>query len=171
MDCHKCRHSGLKEGMKFLSGDVVRICEEMVSFQRISSGTNRGQTKWQRGGTIYSTFLAISIRISIMDLLLFTKGDVPRRGREEADRLTADDFGPYVDYERPYLRAVAYSVWDITPVNSPRLDEKHAAPFPEEIPRRLMNCSLIGRGCARRVAGAGTSLRIAEALEEFRAPE
>ena len=89
----------------------------------------------------------------------------PEEKSKRLDRLTADDFGPYVDYERPYLRAVAYSVWDITPVNSPRLDEKHAAPFPEEIPRRLIELfTYPGEVVLDPFAGAGTSLRIAKEL-------
>jgi len=159
-----------KEDMKFLSGDVVRICEEIGFIFRkdIIWNKPRGQTKWQRGGTQFTTNpfpRHFNTNINHEFILLFTKGDVPRRGREEADRLTADDFGPYVDYERPYLRAVAYSVWDITPVNSPRLDEKHAAPFPEEIPRRLIELfTYPGEVVLDPFAGAGTSLRIAKEL-------
>ncbi len=159
-----------KEGMKFLSGDVVRICEEIGFIFRkdIIWNKPRGQTKWQRGGTQFTTNpfpRHFNTNINHEFILLFTKGDVPRRGREEAERLTAEDFGPYVDYERPYLRAVAYSVWDITPVNSPRLDEKHAAPFPEEIPRRLIELfTYPGEVVLDPFAGAGTSLRIAKEL-------
>lgn len=159
-----------KEGMKFLSGDVVKICEEIGFIFRkdIIWNKPRGQTKWQRGGTQFTTNpfpRHFNTNINHEFILLFTKGEVPRRGREEAERLTAEDFGPYVDYERPYLRAVAYSVWDITPVNSPRLDEKHAAPFPEEIPRRLIELfTYPGEVVLDPFAGAGTSLRIAKEL-------
>ena len=41
-------------------------------------------------------------------------------------------------YGRNFTRKMAYSVWDIPPVNSPKLDEKHVAPFPIEIPIRLI---------------------------------
>ena len=46
-----------KEGMKFLSGDVVRICEEIgfVFRKDIIWNKPRGQTKWQRGGTQFTT--------------------------------------------------------------------------------------------------------------------
>jgi len=159
-----------KEGMKFLSGDVVRICEEIGFIFRkdIIWNKPRGQTKWQRGGTQFTTNpfpRHFNTNINHEFILLFTKGEVHRRGREEAEHLTAEDFGPYIDYERPYLRAVAYSVWDITPVNSPRLDEKHAAPFPEEIPRRLIELfTYPGEVVLDPFAGAGTSLRIAREL-------
>lgn len=159
-----------KEGMKFLSGDVVRICEEIGFIFRkdIIWNKPRGQTKWQRGGTQFTTNpfpRHFNTNINHEFILLFTKGEVHRRGREEAEQLTGEDFGPYIDYERPYLRAVAYSVWDITPVNSPRLDEKHAAPFPEEIPRRLIELfTYPGEIVLDPFAGAGTSLRIAKEL-------
>ena len=159
-----------QEGMKFLSGDVVRICTEIgfVFRKDIIWNKPRGQTKWQRGGTQFTTNpfpRHFNTNINHEFILLFSKGEVPRRGREEAERLTAADFGPYIDYERPYLRKVAYSVWDITPVNSPRLDEKHAAPFPEEIPRRLIELfTYPGEVVLDPFAGAGTSLRIAKEL-------
>ena len=159
-----------KEGMKFLSGDVVRICEEIGFIFRkdIIWYKPRGQTKWQRGGTQFTTNpypRHFNTNINHEFILLFTKGDVPRRGWEEADDLTKEKFGKYIDYERPYLRKVAYSVWEITPVNSPRLDEKHAAPFPEEIPRRLIELfSYPGETVLDPFAGAGTSLRIAKEL-------
>jgi site-specific DNA-methyltransferase (adenine-specific) len=159
-----------KEGMKFLSGDVVRICEEIGFIFRkdIIWYKPRGQTKWQRGGTQFTTNpypRHFNTNINHEFILLFTKGDVPRRGKDEADHLTDEKFGNYIDYERPYLRTVAYSVWEITPVNSPRLDEKHAAPFPEEIPRRLIELfSYPGENVLDPFAGAGTSLRIAKEL-------
>ena len=158
------------EGMKFLSGDVVRICEEIGFIFRkdIIWYKPRGQTKWQRGGTQFTTNpypRHFNTNINHEFILLFTKGDVPRRGKEEADDLTEQKFGPYIDYERPYLRKVAYSVWEITPVNSPRLDEKHAAPFPEEIPQRLIELfSYPGETVLDPFAGAGTSLRVSKEL-------
>ncbi len=128
----------------------------------------KGQTKWQRGGTQFTTNpypRHFNTNINHEFILLFTKGDVPRRGKEEADDLTEQEFGPYIDYERPYLRKVAYSVWEITPVNSPRLDEKHAAPFPEEIPQRLIELfSYPGETVLDPFAGAGTSLRVSKEL-------
>ena len=39
---------------------------------------------------------------------------------------------------RLFIRKMAYSVWDIPPINSPKKDEKHVAPFPEELPKRLI---------------------------------
>jgi site-specific DNA-methyltransferase (adenine-specific) len=159
-----------KEGMKFLSGDVVRICEEIGFIFRkdIIWYKPRGQTKWQRGGTQFTMNpypRHFNTNINHEFILLFTKGDVLRRGKEEAKKLTNQKFGKYVEYERPYLRKVAYSVWEITPVNSPRLDEKHAAPFPEEIPRRLIELfSYPGETVLDPFAGAGTSLRIAKEL-------
>ena len=158
------------EGMKFLSGDVIQICEEIgFTFRKdIIWNKPRGQTKWQRGGTQFTTNpfpRHFNTNINHEFILLFTKGDVPRRGREEAVNLTEDKFGQYIDYERPYLRTVAYSVWDITPVNSPTKDEKHAAPFPEEIPRRLIELfSYPGETVLDPFAGAGTTLRIAKEL-------
>ena len=159
-----------KEGMKFLSGDVVRICEEIGFIFRkdIIWNKPRGQTKWQRGGTQFTTNpypRHFNTNINHEFILLFTKGEVHRRGKEEANKLTSQEFGKYIDYERPYLRKVAYSVWDITPVNSPRLDEKHAAPFPEEMPRRLIELfTYPGETVLDPFAGAGTSLRIAKEL-------
>ncbi len=73
-----------KEGMKFLSGDVVRICEEIgfVFRKDIIWNKPRGQTKWQRGGTQFTTNpfpRHFNTNINHEFILLFTKGDVPRR--------------------------------------------------------------------------------------------
>ena len=78
-----------KEGMKFLSGDVVRICEEIGFIFRkdIIWNKPRGQTKWQRGGTQFTTNpfpRHFNTNINHEFILLFTKGDVPRREVEEA---------------------------------------------------------------------------------------
>ena len=158
------------DGMKFVAGDFVRICEEIgFTFRKdIIWNKPRGQTKWQRGGTQWTTNpfpRHFNTNINHEFILLFTKGEVPRRGRPEADALTEAEFGDYVDYERPYLRALAYSVWDITPVNSPRLDEKHAAPFPAELPRRVIELfTYPNEVVLDPFAGAGTALRVAKSL-------
>jgi len=158
------------EGMRFVAGDFVRICEEIgFTFRKdIIWNKPRGQTKWQRGGTQWTTNpfpRHFNTNINHEFILLFTKGEVARRGRPEADALTEAEFGDYVDYERPYLRALAYSVWDITPVNSPRLDEKHAAPFPAELPRRVIELfTYPNEVVLDPFAGAGTALRVAKSL-------
>lgn len=155
-----------REGMRFLAGDVVRVCEEIgFTFRKdIIWHKPRGQTKWQRGGTQFIKApypRHYNTNINHEFILLFSKGEVLRNGLDEAEEICAD----YVEYNRQYIRAVAYSVWDITPVNSPRLDEKHAAPFPEELPQRLIELfTFPGETVLDPFSGAGTALRIARRL-------
>ena len=131
------------DGMKFVAGDFVRICEEIgFTFRKdIIWNKPRGQTKWQRGGTQWTTNpfpRHFNTNINHEFILLFTKGSVERRGESEAKELNPTEYGDFIKFEREYVRKVAYSVWDIAPVNSPQNDEKHAAPFPEELPRRII---------------------------------
>lgn len=155
-----------KEGMKFLSGDIVKICEEIgFTFRKdIIWYKPRGQTKWQRGGTQFIKApypRHYNTNINHEFILLFSKGEVLRNGLDEANEVCSD----YIEYNRQYIRTVAYSVWDITPVNSPRLDEKHAAPFPEELPQRLIELfTFPGETVLDPFSGAGTALRMAKKL-------
>lgn len=154
-----------KEGMKFLSGDIVRICSEIgFTFRKdIIWNKPRGQTKWQRGGTQFAQApypRHYNTNINHEFILLFSKGIVQRNGKEEHQ-----DVPEFEQYSRQYVRQVAYSVWDIPPVNSPRLDEKHAAPFPKELPQRLIELFTYPMETVLDpFSGAGTTLRVAKKL-------
>ena len=120
------------EGMKFITGDFVTICENIgFTFRKdIVWHKPKGQTKWQRGATQFSQNpypLRYNTNINHEFILIFQKGI-----SEELDLSNEKRFNKF------FVRKNAYSVWDIPPVNSPKKDEKHVAPFPEEIPRRLI---------------------------------
>jgi site-specific DNA-methyltransferase (adenine-specific) len=159
-----------KSGMKFLSGDIVRIAEEcgFIFRKDVIWHKPRGQTKWQRGATQFSTNpfpRHFNTNINHEFILLFTKGEVKRRGASEAKELNPSEYGDFVEFERAYVRKVAYSVWDITPVNSPINDEKHAAPFPEELPQRIIELfTYPNETVLDPFSGAGTTLRMAKKL-------
>ena len=72
---------------------------------------------------------------------------------------------PYPKFNKGFVRQMAYSVWDIIPITSPKLDEKHVAPYPEEIPRRLIRLfSFKGDTVLDPFAGAGTTNKVAKQL-------
>lgn len=120
------------DGMKFITGDFVKICEDIGFIFRkdIIWHKPKGQTKWQRGATQFSQNpypLKYNTNINHEFILVFQKGD-----SLDIDLSNVKRFNKF------FVRKNAYSVWDIPPVNSPKKDEKHVAPFPEEIPRRLI---------------------------------
>jgi adenine specific DNA methylase Mod len=68
-------------------------------------------------------------------------------------------------FNRQFVRKVAYSVWDIIPINSPSGDEKHVAPYPEEIPKRLILLfTFKGDVVLDPFAGCGTTNKVAKEL-------
>lgn len=147
------------EGMKFLCGDFLRICEEIgFTFRKdIIWHKPRGTTKWQRGATQFSQNpypLMFNTNINHEFILIFQKGD-----REQFD---------YTDnarFSKGYVRKMAYSVWDIVPITSPKLDEKHVAPFPEEIPKRLIQLfTFKGDTVLDPFAGCGTTCKVSKEL-------
>ena len=63
---------------------------------------------------------------------------------------------------------MVYSVWDIIPVNSPRGDEKHVAPYPEELPKRLIQLYTSKRETVLDpFAGCGTTNKVAKQLGRY----
>lgn len=147
------------EGMKFITADFVKLCEKanFIFRKDIIWNKPRGTTKWQRGGTQFTQHpypLWYNTNINHEFILIFQKGE-----REDIDLSNEPKFN------RTFLRQVAYSVWDIIPVTSPKLDEKHVAPFPEEIPRRLIRLfSFKGDTILDPFAGVGTSNKVAKQL-------
>ena len=85
--------------------------------------------------------------------LVFRKGDVVRR-RDEESRLLIDE---------SMKRDVSNSIWHIAPVPPRYVD--HPAPFPAEIPDRLINfCSNVGDLVLDLFNGSGTTTKVAEHL-------
>ena len=119
-----------KEGMKFVCGDFVKTCEEVNFIFRkdIIWHKPKGTTKWQRGATQFTQNpypLFYNTNINHEFILIFQKGSTNEKKKSKP-------------FNKVFTRDMAYSVWDIIPINSPKLDEKHVAPYPEEIPRRLI---------------------------------
>ena len=147
------------DGMKFLTADFVRLCEKVGFIFRkdIIWHKPRGTTKWQRGATQFSQNpypLMYNTNINHEFILIFQKGS---RGNI--------DFSKEPKFNKGFVRQMAYSVWDIIPITSPKLDEKHVAPYPEEIPRRLIRLfSFKGDTVLDPFAGAGTTNKVAKQL-------
>jgi len=148
-----------KEGMKFVVGDFVRDAESMgFTFRKdVIWNKPRGQTKWQRGATQFSQNpypLMFNTNINHEYILIFQKGS---NGHF--------DFSKESKFNKLFIRKMAYSVWDIPPVNSPKNDEKHVAPFPEEIPRRLILLfTFKNEVVLDPFAGCGTTNKVAKEL-------
>ena len=142
-----------KEGMKFTTGDFIRLAEEVgFKFRKdIIWHKPKGTTKWQRGATMFTTKpypFQYNTNINHEYILIFSKGNIEKNKIRKSDK----PFG------RTFTRKMAYSVWDIPPINSPKLDEKHVAPFPIEIPIRLITLySRAGDIVLDPFAGSGTS--------------
>jgi len=147
------------EGMKFIAGDFVKKAEEIGFIFRkdILWSKPRGQTKWQRGATQFSQNpypLKFNTNINHEYILIFQKG--------EAEEI---DFSAIPKFNRSFIREMAYSVWDMAPINSPKNDEKHVAPYPEELPRRLIKLfSFEGDTILDPFAGCGTTNKVAKEL-------
>ena len=147
------------DGMKFLTADFIRLCEKVGFIFRkdIIWHKPRGTTKWQRGATQFSQNpypLMYNTNINHEFILIFQKGS---RGNI--------DFSKEPKFNKGFVRQMAYSVWDIIPITSPKLDEKHVAPYPEEIPRRLIRLfSFKGDTVLDPFAGAGTTNKVAKQL-------
>jgi DNA modification methylase len=147
------------EGMKFIAGDFVSLCcGAGFTFRKdIVWCKPRGTTKWQRGATQFTRSpypLMFNTNINHEFILIFQKG-----GND------AVDFSDVPAFSRQFVRKVAYSVWDIIPINSPSGDERHAAPFPEEIPRRLILLfTFKGEVVLDPFAGCGTTNKVAKEL-------
>lgn len=147
------------EGMRFIAGDFVNKCQEVgFNFRKdIIWHKPRGTTKWQRGATQFSQKpypLMFNTNINHEFVLIFQK-----------EKNNMVDFGKVPKFNKPFIRKVVYSVWDIKPVNSPIKDEKHVAPFPEELPRRLIQLfTFKGDIVLDPFAGCGTTNKVAREL-------
>lgn len=147
------------EGMRFLAGDFVVLCREAgFTFRKdIIWCKPRGTTKWQRGATQFAHNpypLMFNTNINHEFILIFQKGEDSALGFEGVP-----------EFSRQFVRKVAYSVWDMIPINSPSGDEKHAAPYPEEIPRRLILLfTFKGDVVLDPFAGCGTTNKVAKEL-------
>ena len=147
------------EGMKFIAGDFVKDAETVgFTFRKdIIWNKPRGQTKWQRGATKFSQNpypLMFNTNINHEYILIFQKGS---NGHF--------DFSKESKFNRLFIRKMAYSVWDIPPINSPKKDESHVAPFPEELPKRLILLfSFKNEVVLDPFAGCGTTNKVAKEL-------
>jgi len=147
------------EGMKFIAGDFVNKCIEagFIFRKDVIWHKPRGTTKWQRGATQFSQNpypLMFNTNINHEFVLIFQK--------EENGQI---DFNKIPKFNRHFVRKLAYSVWDIIPVNSPKKEEKHVAPFPEELPRRMILLfTFKGETVLDPFAGCGTTNKVAKEL-------
>ena len=148
------------EGMKFVSGDFIRLAEEVGFIFRkdIIWHKPKGTTKWQRGATQFTQNpypLFYNTNINHEFILIFSKGTNENNKVKKSEK----------KFNKTFTRKMAYSVWDIIPINSPNLDEKHSAPFPEEIPKRLILLySSKGECVLDPFAGCGTTNKVAHEL-------
>lgn len=146
-----------KEGMKFVCGDFVKACEEVNFIFRkdIIWHKPKGTTKWQRGATQFTQNpypLFYNTNINHEFILIFQKGSANEKKKSKP-------------FNKVFTRDMAYSVWDIVPINSPKLDEKHVAPYPEEIPRRLIQLYTNKHETVLDpFAGSGTTNKVATEL-------
>ena len=147
------------EGMKFIASDFIKLCEQVgfVFRKDVIWHKPRGMTKWQRGATQFSQNpypLMFNTNINHEFIIIFQKGSK-----------TEYNYDEHPKFNRNYIRQMAYSVWDIKPISSPKLDEKHVAPFPEEIPKRLIQLfTFKGDMVLDPFAGCGTTNKIAKEL-------
>lgn len=146
-----------RDGMKFLSGDILKMCEDVgFTFRKdVIWHKPRGTTKWQRGATQFSQNpypLEFNTNINHEFILIFQKeGKKPKKDSNK--------------FSKGFVRKMAYSVWDITPITSPKLDEKHVAPFPEELPKRLIQLfTFKGETVLDPFAGCGTTCKVSKQL-------
>jgi len=150
------------DGMKFIAGDFVRKCQEVGFIFRkdIIWHKPKGTTKWQRGATQFSQNpypLMYNTNINHEYILIFQKGN----NKLEKPNKTAR-------FSKNFVRKMAYSVWDIIPVNSPKEDEKHVAPYPDELPKRLIQLyTFKGETVLDPFAGSGTTNKVAKQLGRY----
>lgn len=148
------------EGMKFIAGDFINEFQKVgFTFRKdIIWHKPRGTTKWQRGATQFTQNpfpLRYNTNINHEFILIFQKGD----SIQDTSQLINKGFN------KRFTRKMAYSVWNIIPINSPKLDEKHVAPYPEEIPKRLIQLySFSNEVILDPFGGAGTTAKVAKSL-------
>lgn len=92
------------------------------------------------------------------DILIYSKGEVTGEYRGEKVDILDDDF----------IRSVASNVWEIQPDGSKVQKGIHPAPFPIELPSRLIQLlSLPGDTVYDPFCGSGTTLEAAQRLGRF----
>lgn len=149
------------EGMKLIAADFLKIFKEVgfVFRKDIIWHKPKGTTKWQRGATQFIKKpypLMFNTNINHEYILIFKKGN--------NETLLTDEMKEY-KLSKQFIKSMAYSVWDIKPVNSPKNDEKHVAPFPEELPKRLIRLfTFPGEIVLDPFAGCGTTSKVAKEL-------
>ncbi|MFX1451674.1 MAG: DNA-methyltransferase, partial [Promethearchaeota archaeon] len=149
------------DGMKFLAGDFIKLCEnEGFIFRKdIIWNKPRGTTKWQRGATQFAQNpypLKFNTNISHEYILIFSKGEIETINYKNLEILP---------FTREFVRSVSYSVWDIVPVNSPVKDEGHLAPYPEELCEILIELfSMPEEIVLDPFCGSGTTCKIAKKM-------
>jgi DNA modification methylase len=148
------------EGMKFICGDFVKLAQQakFIFKKDIIWHKPKGTTKWQRGATQFTQNpypLKYNTNINHEYILIFQKPG-------ECKKISNKKIRPF---NKIFTREMAYSVWDIIPINSPNLDEKHVAPYPEEIPSRLIKLYTYKNEIVLDpFAGSGTTCKVAYEL-------
>ncbi len=145
------------EGMMPINGDVVKMMEELgFTFRKeiIWVKPKGTQGLWQRGTTKYlkSEPYPGFFNVNIMHeyILIFQNEGELKIEKSEKTRLTEE-----------YIKKVAWSMWDL------RVSYKkgHPAPFPEEIPSRLIQVYTVkGDTILDPFGGSGTTMKVAEEL-------
>lgn len=148
------------QGMKFIAGDfVIEFQKAGFTFRKdIIWHKPRGTTKWQRGATQFTQNpypLMYNTNINHEFILIFQKGELQENPKKIAKK----------EFNKSFNRKMVYSVWDIIPVNSPTNDERHVAPYPEELPKRLIQLYTFDNDIVLDpFAGCGTTAKVAKML-------
>ena len=145
------------EGMMPINGDIVKIMEELgFTFRKeiIWIKPKGTQGLWQRGTTKYlkSEPYPGYFNLNIMHeyILIFQNEGEMKIERSEKTRLTEE-----------YIKKIAWSMWDLRVSYT----KGHPAPFPEEIPNRLIQMYTVkGDTVLDPFGGSGTTMKVAEEL-------
>lgn len=146
------------EGMRPINGDVVNIMENLgfIFKKEIIWIKPKGtQGLWQRGTTKYLKrepypgFFNLNIMHEY--ILIFQKEGEFKIEKTEENRLTEE-----------FIKKVAWSMWDLRVSRT----KGHPAPFPDEIPSRLIQVYTIkGDTVLDPFGGTGTTMKVSEELE------
>ena len=146
------------DGMRPINGDVVKIMQELeFTFKKeiIWMKPKGTQGLWQRGTTKflkrepYPGYFNLNIMHEYI-LIFQNEGELKIKQIEE-NRLSED-----------FIKQVAWSVWDLRVSRT----KGHPAPFPEEIPTRLIQLYTVkGETVLDPFGGTGTTMKAAKDLD------
>jgi site-specific DNA-methyltransferase (adenine-specific)/site-specific DNA-methyltransferase (cytosine-N4-specific) len=145
------------DGMESIPSDIITIMKNLgfVFKKEIIWVKPKGtQGLWQRGVTKFlkKTPYPCNFNINIMHeyILIFQKKGELKLSFTEKDRLPED-----------FIKKVCWSVWEM-PVS---MTKGHPAPFPEELPERLIRLYTVeGETVLDPFGGTGTTMKVARDL-------